>query len=281
MDRHVWEVAKARVVVEGGRVVSVGEPLTEFCPVLEALTGEGKRSREGVRESVERRIELLGLCTPGRVLEMEGMGVGFGASECLATALERGVIETTVTVCEGAGTVITGRPELVQGIGMAMSALLETSPIPEVIRRLQERGAVVLDPSTARMDQVEGVRRALSLGHRRVGVTVTGPEAPLIGKLRELEAEEGATLLIIVVHTTGVGEELLPFLRRADMVHACASSVLRERLAPLARASFGRSIPVYALTELGERVLRMQEEKVRREERGVKVEVPRPPHPLR
>jgi hypothetical protein len=25
----------------------------------------------------------------------------------------------------------------------------------------------------------------------------------------------------------------------------------------------------------------MQEEKVRREERGVKVEVPRPPHPLR
>jgi putative methanogenesis marker protein 8 len=274
-------VAKARVVVEGGRVVSVGEPLTEFCPVLEALTGEGKRSREGVRESMERRIELLGLCTPRRVLEMEGMGVGFGASECLATALERGVIETTVTVCEGAGTVITGRPELVQGIGMAMSALLETSPIPEVIRRLQERGAVVLDPSTARMDQVEGVRRALSLGHRRVGVTVMGPEAPLIGKLRELEAEEGATLLIIVVHTTGVGEELLPFLRRADMVHACASSVLRERLAPLARASFGRSIPVYALTELGERVLRMQEEKVRREERGVKVEVPRPPHPLR
>lgn len=281
MDRHVWEVAKAKVVVEGGRITHVGEPLTQFCPVIEALSGSGERSREGVRESMERRMELLGLSTPRRVLELEVPGVGFGASECLATALERGVIETTVTVCDGAGTVVTDRPELVQGIGMAMSALLETSPLPEVIRKLEERGAVVLDPSTARMDQVEGVRKALSLGYRKIGVTVMGPEAPLIEELRRMEKEAGATLLIIVIHTTGVGEELVPHLLKADMVHACASKVVRERIGPLARASFGKSIPAYALTELGERVLRMQEEKLGKSERAVKVETPRPPSPLR
>ncbi|MEM2600940.1 MAG: DUF2099 family protein [Candidatus Hadarchaeales archaeon] len=281
MDRHVWEVAKARVVVEGGKIVYVGEPLTRFCPVLEALSGKGERSREGVRESMERRMELLGLSTPRRVLELEVLGVGFGASECLATALEKGIIETTVTVCDGAGTVITNKPELVQGIGMAMSALLETSPLPEVIRRLEEKGAVVLDPSTAKMDQVEGVKKALSLGYRKIGVTVMGTEATLIEEMRRVEREKGALLLIIVIHTTGIGEELVPYLLKADMVHACASKVVREKIGPSARASFGKSIPVYALTELGERVLRIQEEKVGKSERAVKVETPRPPSPLR
>ncbi len=34
MDRHVWEVAKARIIVSGGGVISVEEPKTKFCPIF-------------------------------------------------------------------------------------------------------------------------------------------------------------------------------------------------------------------------------------------------------
>ncbi len=53
--------------------------------------------------------------------------VGFGASEVMVTGLNRGLLDTTVTACEGAGTVISKNPTLVQGIGGRMSGLEKPS----------------------------------------------------------------------------------------------------------------------------------------------------------
>jgi hypothetical protein len=44
--------------------------------------------------------------TDRRQLMLEDF-VGFGASEVMMTGLDKGLLDTTVTVCEGAGTVIS------------------------------------------------------------------------------------------------------------------------------------------------------------------------------
>jgi len=55
---------------------------------------------------MEFRIKEHGMFSPRRRLEMETF-VGFGASESMMTGLEKGIIDAAVTVCDGAGTVIT------------------------------------------------------------------------------------------------------------------------------------------------------------------------------
>ena len=48
--------------------------------------------------------------------------VAFGASEIMMPGLRSGFLETTVTACDGAGTVISNNPEIVPGIGGRMSS---------------------------------------------------------------------------------------------------------------------------------------------------------------
>jgi len=59
-------------------------------------------------------------------------------------ALKKGGIDAAVTVCDGAGTVISDSPSLIQGIGARMNGLFYTTPIPEVIQRIKgQKGFVV------------------------------------------------------------------------------------------------------------------------------------------
>lgn len=277
---HVWEIAKARVTVSHGKVVSVSEPLTKFCPVNYVMWGSENQDEESVKRSMEFRIGAFGLCTPKRIIETDIFAVGFGASELLMTALNQKMIDTSVTVCDGAGTVITEKPKVVQGIGMVMSALIETTPIPEVIKELEKEGAIILNPHTAEINQVMGVEKAFVMGHRRVGVTVMGPDSRSISKIREIEKERRTTTLIIVIHTTGIGEELIPFIEKADIVHGCASKVVRRFIGPKAISTFGKNIPAYALTELGEEVLKAQEEAISKHGQILEIAIVKPPFPL-
>ncbi|KPV61777.1 MAG: hypothetical protein AOA66_1747 [Candidatus Bathyarchaeota archaeon BA2] len=281
MDRHVWEIGKSKVIVSGGRVVSVvSEPLTKFCPINYSAWGTEKQTKETVKKSIEFRIGAFGLCTPERILETDISAVGFGASESLMTALKQKIIDVTVTVCDGAGTVITEKPTLVEGIGVFMSALIETTPIPEVISELEKKGATILNPHTAEINQVAGVKKSFKMGYRKVGVTMMGPDAQAIPKIRLLEEENKATVLVIVVHTTGIGQELAPFIEKADIVYGCASKVVRETIGPKALSTFGKNIPAYALTKLGEEVLRVQEKAISKNNRILKIALRRPPFPL-
>ena len=279
-DEHVWEIGKAKIVVSKGKVISTSKPLTKFCPVNYAIWGRENIDEEGVKRSIEFRINAYGLCTPERIIETDLFAVGFGASESLMTALRQKIIDASVTVCDGAGTVITEKPTVVQGIGMIMSTLIETTPIPEIISGLEKKGAVVLNPHTAAIDQVAGVRKAFEMKHRRVGVTVIGPDAHSISEIRKLEEKYGATSLIIVIHTTGIGEELIPFIGRADIIHACASKVVRETIGHKALSTFGKNIPAYALTKFGEEVLKAQAEAISKCGRALEIDFVRPPFPL-
>lgn len=170
--------------------------------------------------------------------------VPFGASEIIMEALRESLLDAAVLACDGAGTVITDRPEIVQGIGGRMSGLIYTTPRGKVISRLQDRGATVLDPETARIDAVKGARKALQ-EYKRIAVTVTASED--IEKLRTLSEH----ISIFVVHTTGITPEQAVYTTKADIVWGCASVHTREIAGPESLLQMGVAIPVFVLTEKG------------------------------
>ena len=160
---HIMELlGKTRVVVNDGKVIEVGHPEVEWCPIFAKVRGIQRITPEEVKKNMEFRISDFGMFTDRRQLELEDF-VGFGASEVMRTGLNNGLLDTTVTACEGAGTVISSNPILVQGMGGRMSGLVETEPITGIIKGITERGGIVLDPSTAVIDPVAGVRKAAEL----------------------------------------------------------------------------------------------------------------------
>ncbi len=125
------------------------------------MRGIQKITPEEVQKIIEFRISDFGIFTDKRRLELEDF-VGFGATEVMMTGLRRRLFDTTVTACDGAGTVIASNPILVQGMGGRMSGLVETEPIEGIIKGITESGGIVLDSSTVKLDSVEELKRQLN-----------------------------------------------------------------------------------------------------------------------
>ena len=243
-------LGKAKVKVKDGKVTEAGEPLIEWCPLFDKVRGIKKITSEAAADNMAFRIKEHGMFSSRRKLEMD-VFVGFGASEVMMTALEKGLIDATVTVCDGAGTVITANPKLVQGMGGWISGLVETDPISEVLKGIEERDGKVLDPKAALIDQVGGARVA---AERYAKFAVTVADADTAERLRSLENEKGVEILIIGAHLTGIGKEDADrLLKAADIVTACASKEIRERARPLVQV--GTAVPLFGLTQWGKEVL--------------------------
>ena len=255
-DRHVMELlGRARVVVENGKVVEVGKPMTEYCPIFEKIRGYKKLTENIVRENTEFRIADFGLFTGDREIEMETF-VGFGASEVFQTVLDRGLLDAAVIAGDGIGTIITANPTLVQGIGARISGLVETTPIPKLIERVKEAGGIVLDPETAKLDMAAGVEKAIELGHKKIGVTVASLDDAK--KIRDVAAEHpDVTVVEFGVHTTGMPpDEAREFVNLVDLTTGCASKWVRHYAAergPLVQG--GTAVPIYAFTQIGKELL--------------------------
>lgn len=247
-DRHIFEtLGKARVVVENGKVVEVGKPLLKYCPLWEKIQGIKELNEKVIKENIEFRIQDFGMCTADREVEMDAF-VGFGASETFMTALRRGLLDATVTVCEGAGTVITSNHALVQGIGARLSGVIETTPVEGIIKKIKAKGGEILD--TPRIDQAAGLRMALELGYKKAGVTASTREEA--EKCRAISKQA----VIFGVHLTGIsGKDAQEFCEIADMITACASSEIRELAKEKAILQAGTAIPIFALTPTGKELL--------------------------
>jgi len=254
-DEHVIEVAKARVVIKNGKVIEVGKPLVTHCPLRHEFYGGGtKETPESIRKSVELKINEFGFFTKNRLLEYKGRDVPFGASEMLRDAMHEGLIDITVCACDGGGTVLVKSPELVQGIGARMTGLVKTSPIPETINQLENKGGIVLDPKTGAIDQMGGVKRAFSLT-KKVAVTLAGVDAEKIPLLRDYEKQANGELTILAVHTTGISPQQASMLADGcDLIWGCASKAIRE-VGATALLQIGVGIPVFALTEQGKKII--------------------------
>jgi len=246
-------LGKTRVVVENGKVVEVGEPQTEYCPIFDRVRGIKKFTSRTAKENIEFRMKDFGMFTGNRAIEME-IFVGFGASETFMTALRRGLLDTCVTACDGAGTVITSNPKLAQGMGSRISGLIETAPIPKLIRRIEEVGGIVLDPERATIDQVAGVKKAIELGFKKIGVSVTN--AKDMRAIRELERKNKVQVIGFGVHITGMAEgEAKEFLNLVDVTTGCTSKWVRGCIAGKTIAQFGTAIPIFAITQCGKELL--------------------------
>ncbi len=197
-------------------------------------------------------MQELGMYGPNRVLELQEEPVSFGASEILADAMREGLVDAAVLVCEGAGTVVATRPEVLQAIGAHMTGLVKTEPIKEIQEGLEERGCILLD-RLGTMDQVRGFERAKAAGFKKIAVTVAGSRAADAEALRKRDLELGTHSIILAVHTTGISEsEAGALAESCDLVWSCASRAVREVVGKRAKMQIGISIPVFALNSGGE-----------------------------
>ena len=248
---HTMELlGRTRVKVKDERVVESGEPVIEWCPLFDKVRGIKKVTSEAAAGNMAFRIDQYGMFSPGRKLEM-GTFVGFGASESMMTGIANGIIQAAVTVCDGAGTVITSNPQLIQGMGGYISGLTETDPIPQVIEGIEARGGHVLSPSDAKIDQLGGARWAAD-GFSRFAVTVA--DADTAERLRELGEELDVEIMIVGVHLTGIScIDASRLLALADVVTGCASKHIREQVKPLVQV--GTAVPLFGLTKWGKELL--------------------------
>ncbi|MEM0448298.1 MAG: DUF2099 family protein [Methanomassiliicoccales archaeon] len=253
MARHVVEMAKSVIEVEDGKVKVIERPRIRRCPLRRSLYGCESEDEWTVRRVLSSHIEDLGMYTSKRVLRLREDPVSFGASEMLSDALQEGLLDAAVVVCEGVGSVIIDRPEVLQAVGAHMTGIIYTEEIRDTRRRLERMGATTL--GECRIDQVAGFALAVEKGYRKVAVTVTGlkPEEAL--KLRRMGRYLGQRATILAVHTTGISERTARSLsRHCDLVWACASLHVRRIIGPRALMQVGTGIPVFALTQEGKRI---------------------------
>ena len=261
MAEHLVEMAGALVMVKDGEIEVLTEPTVKWCPLRGSLYGIGEESKETVESVLRSHMEDLGMYGPDRVLELMERPVSFGASEMIADGMRSGLVDAAVVVCEGAGTVVAARPEVVAAIGAHMTGLIKTEPIENVQSGLRERGCILLD-DLCTIDQAEGYKRAIAAGFERVVVTITGRMAVEAEEIRKTAAASAAGSasgegpIIFAVHNLGVTEEDARLLaENCDVVWACASRPVREVVGRRAKLQIGVSIPVYALTDRGKRLV--------------------------
>ncbi|MCX6673661.1 MAG: DUF2099 family protein [Methanothrix sp.] len=249
---HIMELlGKSRVKVEGEKVLGASEPLIEWCPLFDKIRGIKKVTAESAAENMEFRIKNHGMFSARRRLQM-GIFVGFGASESMMTGIKAGIIDAAVTVCDGAGSVITANADLIQGMGGYISGLVKTDPIPEIIEGIRARDGHVLSPQDGKIDQIEGAAYAAAAGFKKFAVTVA--DASSAEKLRAWELAAGVKIMIIGVHLTGISrEEAARLLAVADIVTGCASKHIREQVKPLVQV--GTAVPLFGLTRWGKELL--------------------------
>ncbi len=255
MSEHLLEMAKARVRVKDGKIEVLTDPGINCCPLRRDLYGIKEESQESVERVLQSHVQELGMYGPNRVLELQDKPVSFGASEILMDAMNEGLVDSAVVVCEGAGTVVATRPDVLQAIGAHMTGLIETEPIAEIQEGLAKRGCLLLDRQ-ATIDQVQGFEKAVAAGLRKIAVTVAGSNAEEATALRVLGAKIGVRPFLLAVHTTGISEAQASALAKAcDLVWSCASKAVRDVVGKKAKLQMGISIPVFALTDQGKRLL--------------------------
>jgi len=247
-------MAKSKVLIEDGKVTVLSPPQVRHCPLRKKLYGCESEDEGTVKRVLESHVRELGMYTSKRTLSLEDDPVSFGASEMINDALREGTLDAAVIVCEGVGTVVTEKPELLQAVGAHMTGVIETEEIPATRRRLERKGALTL--GSCKIDQVRGYDLALQHGYKRVAVTISGDRSRDAAALRAKGREAGNVPIVLAVHTTGISRAKAQQLANGcDIVWGCASKWVREVVGPKALIQIGTGIPVFALTVEGKRLV--------------------------
>ena len=260
-DKHVIEtLGKVRVVIENGEITEVGSSEVKYCPMFHAMHGVKELNEEFIRKNINFRIKDFGMCTPERIVEMDD-AVTVGISEILKTNMEMENIDCVVGACDGTGTVIMTNPRIVQGVGARVSGLVSTTPIHEVIEKLEQKGSVVLNPETAELNQLEGLKLAVDMGYKNIAVTILPSQ--MVREIREYPVDDDVNVYIFVAHTTGANpDEVKMLFDNADIVTACASKAIDEYADKYEPYYYGLKVPIFCASEDGRRLLDTRLEKI-------------------
>ncbi len=253
-DEHVIMCRGACVRIQDGEVEVLEEPRVLKCPLNEALYGIVGSDKETLKKIVEAKIKTFGLCCESRIFD-DASVVPYGTSEIIKVAMESGLLECAVVVSDGAGTIITSNPSLVQSIGARLTGIVRTSPIASVMKYVGEKQGVILDANTAKINQLEGFKKAVDIGYRKIAVTVAGFRAKEISEVRSFADSVGIRPLIFSICNTCVEGEDATHLLKADVVCASASRIVREKVGSKAIMQLGVAIPVFVLTQEGKRII--------------------------
>ena len=256
---HIMEaLGKAKVYIQNGKIIKIEEPKLKYCPLFNKKKNIKTIDKESIKNNIEERIKNIGLFTKNRILDEKEDVIHFGVSEILSTSLKSNLIDTTITVCDGAGTVITSNPVLVQSIGGHLSGLIQTEPIPEIIENIENKNGFVIDKKYASINQLQGVKDAIKYGYQRIAVTVSSVKD--IIEIRSFEKEHysefqkrNIIIILLAVHTSEMSKQDAMILsQNVDIATACASKNIRE-LKPLFQV--GVSIPLFAFSNIGKLLL--------------------------
>ena len=276
MSEHTIEaLGLSKVTVKNGKVVDVTEPQVDYCPLFHKYQGIEKLTKEAIAKNIQFRIDDFGMCTANRQLRMKDF-LSFGISEILSTLLAENEIDCAIMVCEGCGTVIITESEMAQGVGGRVSGLVKTSPIPEVIAEIGEEN--IVDIESAKIDQIEGIKLAISKGFKNIAVTIAlASDAEKINKLKQEYPD--INIYVFVVHTSKrTPEEARILFDSCDVATGCASKNMREIGNKESLKTVGQSIPIFSKTEIGKKFIEMRLDKIGGEK--PKKDNPKIPTPL-
>ena len=255
-DLHITRNFSSFVAVSQGKIVSMTDPVMTHCPLFSMLyrsPGDGPDEvKTSIQNAVESKIKQFGSFTHMRSLHYETIAVPYGASEMMMYALRKGFIDATITVCDGAGSVITSSPSLVQGIGARMNGLFYTTPIKEVIDSIKKHGGITAFPKTATINQVTALETAAKKGYKKIAVTINGFTNEDASRIKDIEKKFEIQAVVIFVCTTGISPDRIEhILKYGDVIWSCASGTVREKIGARSRLQITTGIPVFVLTQQG------------------------------
>ena len=260
MDEHIIEaLGKSKIVIKDGKIVNIGEPKIDYCPLFHKHRNIEKLTKDKIKENIEFRIKDFGMCTAEREIRMKDF-LTFGISEITSSLIEENIIDCAVMVCEGCGTVILDNPEIVQGVGGRVSGLIKTSPIPEIIEKIGIEN--VADPKNTTINQVEGVKLAINRGFKNIVVTFAGCDG--LNEIQKLkDSNPDVNIYIFGVHTTGLSKkDASELISNCEIITACASKYVWEICEENNVYKVGESVPIYAITPKGAEFLKLRLDKI-------------------
>lgn len=258
-DYHIIEaLGKTKVIIENGEVTSVGNPLVDYCPIFDKIDDNKHLTKDFIKWNIEKRIREFGMCTPERVVRMKDF-LSFGISEILKTNIELGIIDCVVGVCDGVGTLLMTDPEIIQGVGGRVSALISTTPIPEVIEQVGVEN--VVNPKTADLNPIKGLEMAIERGYKKIAITILPSKT--VEEIAQYPLPEDVNTYMFVAHTTNASsDEVESAFKYCDVITACASEKVRDYAEKENTYYSGSKVPIFAITEKGKEFLDNRLEKI-------------------
>lgn len=241
----------------------------KYCPLMKKLLEEvggdyakkliDSLGKSDVNKQTKEMCNLInevvikgGYFDTNRPLNSCDANVLFGASETMSSAFKAGLIDAAVIVSNNLGTIITTNEFNTQGSVKRMTGLFHTSPSKTIMECAVNEGIIPVFPHTGTIDQLEGVKKAISLGYKNIAVSVAAQDNYLHKELARLEHENNIKIYKFGLCSTGIDYDTAVSMRDyADVVWSCASKYVKEEIAPNSILQVGVKIPVYIMTKQG------------------------------